>query len=91
MLLKRFKEDKEIMTNKMEEADKLVDQANEIAETAADNFIEKIKSHVKHASREEVMEFLNTKDDAIEEVDKLAVAAMYAEEHDAGIVAIGIM
>ena len=37
------------------------------------------------------MEFLSTKDKSIEEMDKLAVAAIYAEGHDAGIMAIGSM
>lgn len=91
MLLKRFKEDKEIMEIEMEAADKLVEKATDIAETATNQFIEKLKSHVKHASKEDILGFLNAKDETIEEMDKLAVAAIYAEEHDTGIVAIGIM
>lgn len=94
MLLKRFKEDKCIMDSKLEEAAQIVEAAieesNKMAEPVINEFIDKLRSHVKHASKEELAEFLEADDDAIEAQDKLAVAAMYAEEHDVDIMAIGI-
>lgn len=90
MLLKRFKEDKEIMVAEIDKAEELVEKATQIAESATESFVEKLRVHVKHASKQDLMEFLEAKDNSIEEMDKLAVAAMYADEHDVDIVAIGL-
>ena len=80
-MLKTFKENKKAMEIKVE-------QANKLADDAANEFLESIKSLVKDASVEDVQAFLNAND--IEELDKLAIATMFAKEHDASIMAIGI-
>ena len=67
-----------------------MEQANKLTDDAANEFLESIKSLVKDASVEDVQAFLNANDDGIEEMDKMAVATMFEEEHDASIVAIGI-
>lgn len=82
-MLKTFKESKKVMEIKME-------QANKLANAAENEFLESIKSLVKNASVEDVQAFLNTNDDDIEEIDKMAIVTMFAEENDTSIVAIGI-
>lgn len=83
-MLETFKENKKVMQIKME-------QASKMADAAANEFIDSIKSLVKDASEEDVREFLNANDDMLEFEDKLAVVAAWAEAHDAsGITIIGI-
>lgn len=80
-MLETFKENKKVMQIKME-------QASKMADAAADEFIDSIKSLVKDASEEDVKEFLNANDDMLEFEDKLAVVAAWAKAHDAGGVTI---
>ncbi len=82
-MLKTFKENKKAMEIKMEQASKLADAASE-------EFIESIKSLVKDASVEDVEKMLSTNDEDVSEVDKLAIAAMFAQERGVGIMVIGI-
>lgn len=84
-MINKFKENKKVMEIKME-------QASKMADAAADEFIDSIKSLVKGASEEEFKEFIQADDDAIEPEDKLAIIAAYAEHHDdiGGIAIISI-
>lgn len=84
-MLGKFKEGKKIMMIKMEQADK-------IAEDAADEFLEVIESLAKDASEEDLKMFIESEDDAVEAPDKLAFLAAYADSHDSigGIAIIGL-
>lgn len=84
-MVEQFKENKKVMMIKME-------QASKMADTAADEFIDSIKSLVKDASEEDLKGFLNTNDEMLDVEDKLAIVAAYAESHDniGGITIIGI-
>lgn len=82
-MVEKFKENKKVMEIKMEQAHKLIDEAS-------DEFIETIRSLVKDASVEDVKMFLESEDDNIDEMDKFAVVAAYAEENeDLGVTIIG--
>ena len=84
-MFEQFKENKKVMTIKME-------QASKMADAAAEEFIDSIKSLVKDASEEDLKEFMNTNDEMVEFEDKMAVIAAYAETHEdiGGIAIIGI-
>lgn len=84
-MIEKFKENKKVMMIKME-------QANKIAEDAAEEFVESIESLVKDASEEDVKQFLGEKDEMIDLDDKMAIIAAYANNHDgfAGIAIIGL-
>lgn len=83
--IEQFKENKKVMMIKME-------QANKMADAAAEEFIDSIKSLVKDASEEDLKEILNTNDEMLEFEDKMAIIAAYAESHEdvGGIAIIGI-
>lgn len=83
-MIEKFKENKKVMLIKME-------QANKLAEEAAEEFIESIKSLVKDASEEDIKMLMNLKDKEIDLDDKMAVIAMFAETHEdiGGIAIIG--
>lgn len=83
--IEQFKENKKVMMIKME-------QANKMADAAAEEFIDSIKSIVKDASEEDLKEILNTNDEMLEFEDKMAIIAAYAESHEnvGGIAIIGI-
>lgn len=76
-IVSEFKEHKKVMLIKMEQATKMADDA-------ADEFIDFVKSLVASASREDVQALLKMadEDDTIDEVDKAAILAMYIETHD---------
>lgn len=84
-MVEQFKENKKVMMIKM-------DQASKMADDAAEEFIDSIKSLVKDASEEDIKVFLNTNDEMLEVEDKLAVVAAFAESHEnvGGIAIIGI-
>lgn len=84
-MVEQFKENKKVMMIKM-------DQASKMADDAAEEFIDSIKSLVKDASEEDLKVFLNTNDEMLEVEDKLAVVAAFAESHEnvGGIAIIGI-
>lgn len=84
-MVEQFKENKKVMMIKME-------QASKMADAAADEFIDSIKSLVKDASEEDLKEILNTNDEMLEFEDKMAIIAAYAESHEGvgGIAIIGI-
>lgn len=84
-MVETFKENKKIMMIKM-------DQASKMADAAAEEFIDSIKSLVKDASEEDLKVLLNTEDEMLELEDKLAIVAAFAESHDnvGGIAIIGI-
>ena len=83
-MLNKFKENKKVMMIKME-------QASKMADAAADEFIDSIKSLVKDTSEEDIKKFLQAEDDMIEPEDKLAVIAAFADTHDdiSGVAIIG--
>ena len=83
-MLNKFKENKKVMMIKME-------QASKMADAAADEFIDSIKSLVKDISEEDIKKFLQAEDDMIEPEDKLAVIAAFADTHDdiSGVAIIG--
>lgn len=84
-MVEKFKENKKVMMIKM-------DQASKMADAAAEEFIDSIKSLVKDASEEDLKVLLNTEDEMLELEDKLAIIAAFAESHDnvGGITIIGI-
>lgn len=84
-MIEKFKENKKVMEIKM-------DQASKMADAAADEFIESIKSLVKDASEEDLKKFLSVNDEMVDAEDKLAVVAAYADTHNdvGGIAIIGI-
>lgn len=84
-MVEKFKENKKVMMIKM-------DQVSKMADDAAEEFINSIKSLVKDASEEDLKVFLNTNDEMLEVEDKLAIVAAYAESHEdvGGIAIIGI-
>lgn len=84
-MLNTFKVYKKIMEIKR-------DQASEMADEAAHEFIDSIHALVKNASEEDFKEFLQAEDDMIEPEDKLAVIAAFADTHDdiSGIAIIGL-
>lgn len=79
-----FKDGKKVMITKMEAASKMADDA-------ADEFVGKIRALAKNLSEEELKEFLKSKDEMIEDEDKLALIAAFADEHNAGIIALGLI
>ena len=81
-MLESFKENKKVMKIKMEQASKMADDA-------ANEFIDSIKSLVKDASEEDLKAILNADDEMIEDIDKMAFVAAFAESHDAGVAIIG--
>lgn len=84
-MIEKFKENKKVMMIKM-------DQANKMADEAAEEFISTLKPLVESASEEDLKTFLQADDELIENEDKLAIIAAYAETHDdvGGIAIIGI-
>ena len=84
-MLNKFKENKKVMMIKL-------DQANKMANEAIEEFISTLKPLVESASEEDLKMFLQTDDELIESKDKLAIIATYAETHDdiGGIAIIGI-
>lgn len=84
-MIEKFKENKKVMMIKM-------DQASKMADEAAEEFISTLKSLVESASEEDLKTFLQADDELIENEDKLAIIAAYAETHDdvGGIAIIGI-
>lgn len=84
-MLNKFKENKKVMMIKL-------DQANKIADEAIEEFISTLKPLVESASEEDLKMFLQADDEFIESKDKLAIIAAYAETHDdvSGISIIGI-
>lgn len=84
-MVEKFKENKKVMEIKME-------QASKMADAAAEEFIDSLKSLVKDASEEDLKEILNTNDEMLEFEDKMAIIAAYAESHEdvGGIAIIGI-
>lgn len=84
-MVEKFKENKKVMEIKME-------QASKMADAAAEEFIDSLKSLVKDASEEDFKQFLGANDEMIEAEDKLAVVAAYADTHNdiGGIAIIGI-
>lgn len=84
-MVEKFKENKKVMEIKME-------QASKMADAAAEEFIDSIKSLVKDASEEDLKQFLGANDEMIEAEDKLAVVAAFADTHNniGGIAIIGI-
>jgi hypothetical protein len=84
-MIEKFKENKKVMMIKM-------DQASKMADEAAEEFISTLKPLVESASEEDLKTFLQADDELIENEDKLAVIAAYAETHDdvGGIAIIGI-
>lgn len=80
-MVEKFKENKKVMLIKM-------DQANKMADDAANEFIDSIKSLVKDASEEDVKAILNADDEMLDEVDKMAFITAFAESHDVGGIAI---
>ena len=84
-MIEKFKENKKVMMIKM-------DQASKMADEAAEEFISTLKPLVESASEEDLKTFLQTDDELIENEDKLAIIAAYAETHDdvGGIAIIGI-
>ena len=83
-MVEQFKENKKVMMIKME-------QASKMADAAADEFIDSIKSLVKDTSEEDIKKFLQADDDMIEPEDKLAVITAFADTHDdiGGVAIIG--
>ncbi len=84
-MIEKFKESKKVMMIKM-------DQASKMADEAAEEFISTLKPLVESASEEDLKTFLQADDELIENEDKLAIIAAYAETHDdvGGIAIIGI-
>lgn len=84
-MIEKFKENKKVMMIKM-------DQASKMADEAAEEFINTLKPLVESASEEDLKTFLQADDELIENEDKLAIIAAYAETHDdvGGIAIIGI-
>lgn len=84
-MIEKFKENKKVMMIKM-------DQASKMADEAAEEFISTLKPIVESASEEDLKTFLQADDELIENEDKLAIIAAYAETHDdvGGIAIIGI-
>lgn len=84
-MIEKFKENKKVMMIKM-------DQASKMADEAAEEFISTLKPLVESASEEDLKTFLQADDEFIENEDKLAIIAAYAETHDdvGGIAIIGI-
>lgn len=80
-MFEKFKESKKVMTTKME-------QANKMAEEAAGEFVDSIKSLAKDASEEDLKSILESDDEMIDDMDKMAVIAAFAESHEAGGFAI---
>ena len=73
-MIEKFKESRKALEIKME-------QANKLADDAENEFLESIKSLVKDASDEDVQAFLDADDDDdIEEMDKMVVEALLEEE-----------
>lgn len=83
-MLDKFKESKKVMMIKM-------DQANKMADEAALEFIDSIHTLAKDASEEDLKKFLQVEDDMIEPEDKLAVIAAFANTHDdiGGVAIVG--
>lgn len=84
-MIEKFKENKKVMMIKM-------DQASKMADEAAEEFISTLKPLVESASEEDLKMFLQADDELIENEDKLAIIAAYAETYDdvGGIAIIGI-
>lgn len=84
-MLEKIKESKKAMMIKME-------QANKIAESAAEEFICDIESLAKEASEEDLKNVINSKDEFLEPEDRLAFLAAFAENHKdmGGIILVGI-
>lgn len=74
-MLNKFKENKKIMKIKMDQAANMVDEA-------ANEFVDSIHTLAKDASEEELKNFLQAEDDMIELEDKLAMVAAFADTHD---------
>lgn len=74
-MLNKFKENKKVMMIKM-------DQVNKMADEAAHEFVDSIYALVKDVSEEDLKKFLQAEDDMIEPEDKLAVIAAFADTHN---------
>lgn len=84
-VIEKFKENKKIMMIKME-------QANKLAEDAAEEFMSSIESLVKDASEEDIKALLDEKDDMIDAMDKIAVVTAFVDSHEnyEGIAIVGL-
>lgn len=82
-MVEKFLDNKKTMEAKM-------DAARKMADDAAEEFMESIKSLVGECSEEELKEFIHSDDKNIDEMDKFAVAGMFAEAHDCGLMVLGI-
>lgn len=74
-----FKASKKTMEDKMTEAHKAAD-------CAIDEFLGKVKSLAKDMTEEELKEFLESDDEMIDEEDKLAMIAAFAESRRHGVI-----
>lgn len=73
-MLNKIKENKKIMEIKL-------DQANKLADEAIHEFIDSIRTLAKDASEEDFKKVLKTEDNMIESEDKLMVIAAFIETH----------
>ena len=73
-MLNKLKENKKIMEIKL-------DQANKMADEAIHEFIDSIRTLAKDASEEDFKKVLKTEDNMIESEDKLMVIAAFIETH----------
>lgn len=68
-MIEKFRENKKVMVIKME-------QANKIADEAANEFVDSLRPLVENSSDEDIEMFLRSDDDMINPEDKLAVIAI---------------
>lgn len=82
-MLEKFKEHKKEMEIKMEQAEK-------IADAAAEKFTGDLKTLVASATEEEFKEFIESESDAISDTDRMVAIMMFMETHEknAGIIAM---
>lgn len=81
-MIEQFKKNKKAMMDEL-------NRCRAAEDSAVNTFIDFVKSLVKDASGEDVKNFLNSNDEAIEFEDKIAIAAAFAENHnDIGGIAI---
>ena len=82
-MLEKFKEHKKEMEIKMEQAEK-------IADAAAEKFTSDLKVLVASATEEELKEFIESESDVISNTDRMVVIMMFMETHEktAGIIAM---
>lgn len=82
-MLEKFKEHKKEMEIKMEQAEK-------IADAAAEKFTGDLKALVASATEEEFKEFIESESDAISDTDRMVAIMTFMETHEknAGIIAM---